>query len=84
MGKPPEKHALGTGNLSAPVLRRVAETISKGPDWDEAWAAEFLVVLVNATHVGTEGNELADRMAMLGPQRKEELRPYQGKTDILF
>jgi len=25
-----------------------------------------------AAHVGTEGNELADRMAMLGAQRKEE------------
>lgn len=36
-----------------------------------------------AAHVGTEGNELADRMAMLGAQRKEEeLRPYQGKIDI--
>jgi ribonuclease HI len=36
-----------------------------------------------AAHVGTEGNELADRMAMLGAQRKEEeLRPYQGKIDV--
>jgi ribonuclease HI len=36
-----------------------------------------------AAHVGTEGNELADRMAMLGAQRKEqELRPYQEKIDI--
>jgi ribonuclease HI len=36
-----------------------------------------------AAHVGTEGNELADRMAMLGAQRKEEeLRAYQGKIDI--
>jgi len=36
-----------------------------------------------AARVGTEGNELADRMAMLGAQRKEmELRPYQGKIDI--
>jgi ribonuclease HI len=36
-----------------------------------------------AGHVGTEGNELADRMAMLGAQRKEkELRPYQDKMDI--
>ena len=36
-----------------------------------------------AAHVGTEGNELADRMAMLGAQRKEkELRPYQEKMDI--
>jgi hypothetical protein len=36
-----------------------------------------------AAHVGTEGNELADRMAMLGAQSKEkELRPYQEKIDI--
>jgi ribonuclease HI len=36
-----------------------------------------------AAHVGTEGNELADRMAMLGAQRKEkELRLYQEKIDI--
>jgi len=36
-----------------------------------------------AAHVGTEGNELADRMAMLGVQRREaELRPYQEKIDI--
>jgi ribonuclease HI len=36
-----------------------------------------------AAHVGTEGNELADRMAMLGALRKEvELRPYQEKIDI--
>jgi ribonuclease HI len=36
-----------------------------------------------AAHVGTEGNELADRMAMLGGQRKEKtLRLYQGKIDI--
>jgi len=36
-----------------------------------------------AAHVGTEGNELADRMAMLAVQRKEnELRPYQEKIDI--
>ncbi len=36
-----------------------------------------------AAHVGTEGNELADRMAMLGVQRKEkELRPYQEKIDV--
>jgi ribonuclease HI len=26
----------------------------------------------SATHVGAEGNELADRMAMLGVQRKEK------------
>ena len=36
-----------------------------------------------AAHVGTEGNELADRMAMLGVQRKEKkLRLYQEKIDI--
>jgi len=36
-----------------------------------------------AGHVGTEGNELADRMAMLGAQRKEKaLRQYQGELDI--
>jgi ribonuclease HI len=36
-----------------------------------------------AAHVGTEGNELADRMAMLGAQRKEkELRLYRGTIDI--
>ena len=36
-----------------------------------------------AGHAGTEGNELADRMAMLGAQSKErELRLYQGKIDI--
>ena len=36
-----------------------------------------------AGHAGTEGNELADRMAMLGAQRKEkELRLYQEKIDI--
>ena len=36
-----------------------------------------------AAHVGTEGNELADRMAMLAVQRKEkELRLYQEKIDI--
>ena len=34
-------------------------------------------------HIGTEGNELADRMAMLGVQRKEEaLHLYQEKIDI--
>ncbi len=36
-----------------------------------------------AAHIGTEGNELADRMAMLGVQSKEKkLRLYQGKMDI--
>jgi ribonuclease HI len=36
-----------------------------------------------AAHVGTEGNELADRMAMLAVQRKEkELRLYQETMDI--
>ena len=36
-----------------------------------------------SAHVGTEGNELADRMAMLAAQRKEkELCLYHDKTDI--
>jgi ribonuclease HI len=36
-----------------------------------------------AAHVGTEGNELADRMAMLAILRKEkELRLYQEEMDI--
>src|ERR671911_2355393 len=36
-----------------------------------------------AAHVGTEGNELADRMAMLAVQSKEkELRLYQETMDI--
>ena len=36
-----------------------------------------------AAHAGTEGNELADRMAMLGAQRKEEeLRLYREEIDI--
>lgn len=36
-----------------------------------------------AAHAGTEGNELADRMAMLGVQSKvKELRLYQEKMDI--
>lgn len=36
-----------------------------------------------AAHVGTEGNELADRMAMLAVQRKEkELRLYEEEKDI--
>ena len=36
-----------------------------------------------AAHVGTEGNELADRMAMLAAQRKEKkLRRYHGELDI--
>ena len=36
-----------------------------------------------AAHVGTEGNELADRMAMLGAQSKEKkLRLYEGEMDI--
>jgi ribonuclease HI len=36
-----------------------------------------------AAHVGTEGNELADRMAMLAVQLKEEeLRLYQEEIDI--
>jgi ribonuclease HI len=44
---------------------------------------EELTLTHVAAHAGTEGNELADRMAMLGAQRKEkELRPYQEKIDI--
>jgi ribonuclease HI len=36
-----------------------------------------------AAHGGTEGNELADRMAMLGAQRKEKkLRLYREEMDI--
>ena len=36
-----------------------------------------------AAHVGTEGNELADRMAMLAVQRKEKkLRRYREAMDI--
>lgn len=36
-----------------------------------------------AAHVGTEGNELADRMAMLGALRREkELRLYEDDVDI--
>ncbi len=36
-----------------------------------------------SAHVGTEGNELADRMAMLGAQRREkELRLYEDEMDI--
>ena len=36
-----------------------------------------------AGHVGTEGNELADRMAMLAVQRKEKkLRRYKETMDI--
>ena len=36
-----------------------------------------------SAHVGTEGNELADRMAMLGAQLKEKkLRLYRGEMDI--
>ena len=36
-----------------------------------------------AAHVGTEGNELADRMAMLGVLRKEKkLRLYQEEMDL--
>jgi ribonuclease HI len=44
---------------------------------------EELTLTHVAAHVGTEGNELADRMAMLGTQRKEkELRLYQETMDI--
>jgi hypothetical protein len=36
-----------------------------------------------STNVGTEGNELADRMAMLGAQSKEKaLRLYQETMDV--
>jgi len=36
-----------------------------------------------AAHVGTEGNELADRMAMLGAQSREtELRLYEDEFDV--
>ena len=36
-----------------------------------------------AGHAGTRGNELADRMAMLGVQSKErELRLYRETIDI--
>jgi ribonuclease HI len=45
--------------------------------------AEKLSLTHVAAHVGTEGNELADRMAMLGAQSKEkELRLYQKTMDI--
>jgi ribonuclease HI len=44
---------------------------------------EELTLTHVAAHVGTEGNELADRMAMLGTQCKEkELRLYQETMDI--
>jgi ribonuclease HI len=44
---------------------------------------EELTLTHVAAHAGTEGNELADRMAMLGVQSKEkELRLYQEKIDI--
>ena len=44
---------------------------------------EELTLTQVAAHIGTEGNELADRMAMLGAQRKEkELRLYQETMDI--
>ena len=44
---------------------------------------EELTLTHVAAHVGTEGNELADRMAMLGAQSKErKLRLYQGTMDI--
>ena len=45
--------------------------------------AEELKLTHVAAHVGTEGNELADRMAMLGAQRKEKkLRLYEETMDI--
>src|SRR5437870_8925651 len=44
---------------------------------------EELTLTHVAAHAGTEGNELADRMAMLGAQSKEkELRLYQGTMDV--
>lgn len=44
---------------------------------------EHLKLTHVAAHVGTEGNELADRMAMLGAQRKvTELRLFQETIDI--
>jgi len=44
---------------------------------------EELTLTHVAGHVGTEGNELADRMAMLGVLRKEkQLRQYQETMDI--
>jgi len=44
---------------------------------------EELTLTHVAAHIGTEGNELADRMAMLGAQSKErKLRLYQGTMDI--
>ena len=44
---------------------------------------EELTLTHVAAHVGTEGNELADRMAMLAVQRKEKkLRLYQETMDI--
>jgi ribonuclease HI len=45
--------------------------------------AKDLKVTHVAGHVGTEGNELADRMAILGAQTKEkELRLYQEQINI--
>jgi ribonuclease HI len=42
-----------------------------------------LTLIHVAAHVGTEGNELADRMAMLAVQRKEkQLRLYREEMDI--
>jgi ribonuclease HI len=36
-----------------------------------------------SAHVGTEGNELADRMAMFAVEsRSKDLRPYAEKIDI--
>ena len=44
---------------------------------------EELTLTHVAGHAGTEGNELADRMAMLGAQKKtKELRLYRGDMDI--
>jgi ribonuclease HI len=45
--------------------------------------AEELTLTHVAGHAGTEGNELADRMAMLAVQSKEkELRQYQKTMDV--
>jgi ribonuclease HI len=45
-------------------------------------AAEIQLIHVSA-HVGTEGNELADRMAMYAvTQRNEDLRQYAGPLDV--
>ena len=41
-------------------------------------------IIVQAGHVGTEGNELADRMATLGVHSEEKkLRLYKETMDIM-